>query len=97
MVTSIRPLSLSTEVRELLNEVKLPTEDLLEGPSEAIFHGIFEDQTLCGVVAIEPHGNLALLRSLAVKTQHQGNGFGHALVAMQWKLRRGQAYKPSTY
>lgn len=81
MTTSIRPVLLSTEVMELLKEVELPTEDLVEGQSGAIFHGIFEDHTLCGVVAIEPHGNLALLRSLAVKTQHQRNGFGQALVA----------------
>lgn len=81
MTTSIRPVLLSTEVMELLKEVELPTEDLVEGRSGAIFYGIFEDHTLCGVVAIEPHGNLALLRSLAVKTQHQRNGFGQALVA----------------
>lgn len=81
MTTSIRPVLLSTEVVELLKEADLPTEDLVEGQSGAIFHGIFDDHTLCAVVAIEPHGNLALLRSLAVKTQHQGNGFGQALVS----------------
>jgi N-acetylglutamate synthase-like GNAT family acetyltransferase len=79
---------LSAEVIELLKELKLPTEDLLERPDRAIFHGIFEDHELRGVVAIEAHGNLGLLRSLAVKRQHQRNGFGQALVAHAIEVAR---------
>ena len=88
MATSIRPALLSTEVIELLKELKLPTEDLLERPDRAIFHAVFEDQELCGVVAMEPHGHLALLRSLAVKRQRQRNGYGRALVAHAIELAR---------
>lgn len=66
------------EVLALLNEVKLPPEGVQEHFSE-FFVARDEADELVGCVGQERYGNVALLRSLAVKPGQQGNGLGREL------------------
>ncbi|MEO8138694.1 MAG: arsenic resistance N-acetyltransferase ArsN2 [Gemmatimonadota bacterium] len=56
----------------------LPTSDLIEGGAH--FLGVHDGRGLEGIVAIQPYGAAALLRSLAVRADRRGSGLGSALV-----------------
>ncbi len=66
-------------VRALLQRVNLPHEDLTPAHLEHVLvaHG---DAALHGVVGLEPCGDVALLRSLAVAPNVRGQGLGTRLV-----------------
>lgn len=65
------------EVTALLGANGLPIADL----SPAIrFLGVRDDGGLEGVVGVERHGDLGLLRSLAVRQDRRESGLGSALV-----------------
>ncbi len=68
------------QVKKLLSECDLPTSDISPNALESFF-GCGPEQELHGVVGLEIHGAVALLRSLAVAETHRGAGFGKALVA----------------
>lgn len=63
----------------LLEQVHLPTADIAPGPRQR-FIGARADEQVCGVVAIEPLGDIALLRSLAVAPAYRSAGLGRKLV-----------------
>ncbi len=66
-------------VRNLLRTVDLPHEDLTFGHLEDFLVACDSDD-LCGVVGLEPCGDVALLRSLAVAPAARGEGLGARLV-----------------
>lgn len=68
------------QVHRLLEEAGLPTADLTPAHLEH-FLGCGSERALDGVVGLEPHGDVALLRSLAVAAGARGRGCGGALVA----------------
>ena len=65
-------------VKTLLTEAKLP----LDGAADAFATGVVcrDGDRLVGCAAIEPHGDAALLRSVAVAPDHRGAGLGESLV-----------------
>lgn len=67
-------------VRALLAAAGLPVADLTAAHLDD-FWGCGESPNLIGVVGLEIHGAVALLRSLAVAPDGQGRGLGSALVA----------------
>jgi amino-acid N-acetyltransferase len=73
-----KPLEL--RVKDLLAESDLPTTDLSPRHLEHFFAcGPLEDPE--GVIGLEVHNEVALLRSLAVSAKSRGNGYGKELVA----------------
>lgn len=80
MTHSIQPIELSSCVETLLSDSHLPTSDLRDGSKVKLF-GCMNDAHLCGVVGLEMHGRVALLRSLVVPAAGRGSGLGAALVA----------------
>lgn len=80
MPCAIRSIAPSAALMELLAACKLPVADIsASGPAQ--FFGAFSGDTLVGAVGLEPHGQVALLRSLAVTPALRGSGLGKALVA----------------
>jgi amino-acid N-acetyltransferase len=77
-ITSAAPSDLNAVVA-LLDTVGLPHEDLTEASLQH-FQVLRREQTVCGVVGLEPAGSSALLRSLAVHPSIRGQGYGQALV-----------------
>ena len=76
------------DIQDLLRTVDLPAEDLTP---EHIAHFLVghDGRRLVGVVGMEPTGDGALLRSLAVRPAHQGEGLGGALLdAAEERARR---------
>lgn len=69
-----------TEVRRLLAESGLTTADLADHLLPHFF-GCGPRDAMSGVVGIEPFGETALLRSLAVVPSHRRAGLGSRLVA----------------
>lgn len=70
--------SLSAAVA-MLQAAKLPTEDLTAGHCEHFFYtGTAAAPT--GLVGLEFHGDVALLRSLVVAPERRGTGEGSALL-----------------
>ena len=76
----IEPVPCNPEVAALLAASGLPVDDLGKAARLNLF-GIREKGRLGGVVGIDLHGNLALLRSLAVDATLRSAGYGRALVA----------------
>jgi len=77
------------DIQDLLRAVDLPAEDLTP---EHLAHFLAgrDGRRLIGVVGMEPTGDGALLRSLAVRPTHQGGGAGTRLLeAMETQARRG--------
>jgi amino-acid N-acetyltransferase len=70
----------ATAARRLLAECGLPTADL-EAPHFEHFFGCGNAQAPDGIVGVEPHGDAALLRSLAVAERSRERGCGRELVA----------------
>lgn len=75
-------------IRSLLQSCDLPHEDLTSAHLEDFLVG-HEDGTLRGVVGLEPCGDVALLRSLAVSPTARGEGLGARLV----EAAEDQAYE----
>lgn len=67
-------------VKRLLAECGLPTADITAEHLKHFF-GLGTPQALVGVVGIEPCGEAALLRSLAVSAPLRGRGWGGRLLA----------------
>jgi N-acetylglutamate synthase-like GNAT family acetyltransferase len=67
-------------VLTLLEGAGLPTADLTSFPGLQMWVLQAKD-SLLGVIALEPFGTVALLRSLAVAPEYRRRGFGHKLVA----------------
>ena len=65
--------------KRLLTECNLPTSDLDAARFESFF-GCGRKDDLNGIVGVELHGQVALLRSLAVAPGVRGTGCGRALV-----------------
>lgn len=68
------------EVKMLLASVQLPTIDITPEHMDHFF-GAWASSSLEGVVGVELHGSVALLRSLAVATSKRGSGLGSELLA----------------
>lgn len=73
------------DILALLQRCDLPTEDL---ESQHLRHFLVcrHAGRVVGTVGFELHGELGLLRSLAVAPEHRGRGVGHAL----WARIRGK-------
>ncbi len=69
----------ASQVKQLLAESSLPTSDLSPEHLEDFF-GCGSVEALEGVVGLEIHGSVALLRSLAVSVNRRGGGYGKALL-----------------
>lgn len=84
------PVRPDSEVEALLEAAALPIADLRTAPGLHLF-GVRADLRLVGVVGVEVHGAVGLLRSLAVGEKYRGEGRGRALVshAESWAFRRG--------
>jgi amino-acid N-acetyltransferase len=67
-------------VRCLLSEAELPTSDITPEKLETFF-ACESDGELEGVVGLELHGTVGLLRSLVVSPRSRSRGLGSALVA----------------
>jgi amino-acid N-acetyltransferase len=67
-------------VEALLASASLPSSDLTPAHL-ADFFGCGPENSPAGIVGIEVHGSVALLRSLAVTEKSRGRGCGKALVA----------------
>jgi amino-acid N-acetyltransferase len=67
-------------VKHLLAESGLPTADITPDKL-ATFFAADDDGRVPGVVGLELHGRVGLLRSLAVDSRHRSAGLGSALVA----------------
>lgn len=64
-------------VTDLLAASKLPTDDLPNGLPH--FFVVKKDEQLIGTAGVEIHGFYALLRSVAVAADFQGQGIAHEL------------------
>ncbi|MBS0580365.1 MAG: GNAT family N-acetyltransferase [Proteobacteria bacterium] len=78
MTAAIAAESLGPELVRLLAENQLPTADLPVSPAH--FFTARADGHLLGLVGLEPRGDGALLRSLAVARAARGLGIGTGLV-----------------
>lgn len=90
MTYSIEPIEPGGSVEALLSANHLPTSDL-KGGARVMLFGCVTDARLRGVVGLEIHGQVALLRSLAVPASERSSGLGAALVAHaeQFAARQG--------
>ncbi len=88
----IQPISYTPQVEALLQSAELPTSDLGTAPGLQLF-GVADAHGLIAVVGVEPHGEVGLLRSLAVAAESRGMGLGRALVrhAEAWARAQGVA------
>lgn len=68
------------DVKKLLASAQLPTVDITPEHMEHFF-AAWADSSLEGVVGVELHGSVALLRSLAVVASKRGSGLGSELLA----------------
>jgi len=86
-VETIRP---GPEVESLLAEAALPVADLRDNRVLTLL-GIRDAGQLAGIVGIEVHGEVGLLRSLAVAPARRGAGLGGRLVseAEAWAVKQG--------
>lgn len=87
---NIEPIELDCEVEMLLASEDLPVSDL-RSPNQASFFGVRVGGHIVGVVAIELHGNVGLLRSLVVGMDSRKTGCGRELVAKAeaWASEKG--------
>jgi amino-acid N-acetyltransferase len=77
-------------IRALLETVDLPTADV--GAEGQIFLVARAGDAVLGCVALEPHGEDVLLRSLAVSPARQGTGIGRTLHARAIALARERGF-----
>lgn len=77
----------------LLEQCGLPVADIAPGPNQEFFGAGGKNglTSLTGLVGLERHGPVALLRSLAVSPAQRGNGLGRQLVAQaeQYAISQG--------
>lgn len=86
----VETIGLNDEVTALLMEAELPTSDLSTRRGLNLL-GLKQGRRLVGVIGIEVHGKVALLRSLAVAPARRNCGCGAVLVsnAEAWAADRG--------
>ncbi|MEW9799719.1 GNAT family N-acetyltransferase [Alteromonas sp. CYL-A6] len=87
---AIAPLFPDEEMLDLLKSCLLPVSDI--SLSERIlFYGCHEHGSLCALIGLELHGNVAMLRSLAVTFGARKRGLGRSLVifAEHQAMKRG--------
>jgi len=87
--TPIEAIADLSMVLPLLEQCGLPTADIADGPSQGFF-GICASDGLKGLVGLERHGPVALLRSLAVSPGLRGRGLGRRLVAYAEQVAASQ-------
>lgn len=75
----ISPIALDQRVLDLLVASGLPIEDLGDDVPR-LYAGAEEEGRLIGIVAIELHGDVGLLRSLSVRPDARGMGLSLALI-----------------
>lgn len=80
MAHAVHPIDVTPAAEALLAANALPVSDLRGDPPVVLF-GAGADDRLDGVVGLELHGTVALLRSLAVDADARRGGLGMALVA----------------
>ena len=87
---NIKPLEVTDEVESLLSSAGLPVADLRNSGRLQLF-GVRSDDQIIGLIGIESHGTVGLLRSLVVIDTHRKGGYGQALVtqAEAWACRNG--------
>jgi amino-acid N-acetyltransferase len=73
------------QVIALLGANGLPVTDLTP---EILLLGVHDSLGLEGIVGVEPHGTVGLLRSLAVRQDRRGSGLGSALVLEAERMAR---------
>lgn len=72
-------------IRRLLDRESLPSVDLTEDALEHFL--VYRDEKgVAGAVGLERYGEVALLRSLVVASEHRGHGLGKRLVAAAEEL-----------
>jgi amino-acid N-acetyltransferase len=72
-------------IRWLLDMESLPSVDITEDALEHFL--VYRDELgVAGVVGLERYGEVALLRSLVVTSEHMGRGLGKRLVAAAEEL-----------
>ncbi len=76
-------------VKSLLSEAGLPASDIAPGLLGHFF-ACGSREAPMGVVGLELYGEVALLRSLAVRPAHRRGGLGSALVAHAERHARAQ-------
>ena len=86
-----RPSSVLT-VAHLLREAGLPSSDLTSAHLEH-FLACGSSDAPEGIVGIELHGDVALLRSLAVSAKSRDRGYGRELVVQAERLAQSQGAK----
>lgn len=79
-------------IRALLRECELPVEDL-SPDDHSHFLVVHEGTRLRGCVGLEPAGDAALLRSLAVRPSDRGRGLGARLVAAAERRARAAEHR----
>lgn len=79
MRTRFSAIAPDAAARRLLEESGLPHADL-DQPGVRLF-GLYFDDDLAGMVGLEAHGKVGLLRSLAVAPEHRGTGLGVVMTA----------------
>ncbi len=72
-------------IRRLLHEAQLPSDDLNEQALD-YFLVLENGNSLQGAVGLEHYGDVALLRSLVIANEARGRGFGTELAAAAEKL-----------
>lgn len=90
MKHEIETIDIDAEAETLLTAAALPIADLRDA-RETTFFGVRDAGRLVAITGVEVHGDVGLLRSLAVDQDRRGGGLGHALVlyAEEWSRRRG--------
>lgn len=66
------------EILKLLNDNSLPVKDI--DLNHQNFWGLFLDDQMVGIGALEIKGDFALLRSLAIQKKYQNNGYGNQVL-----------------
>lgn len=79
-------------IKALLHAAHLPTDDLTEALL-ANFLVAREADMVVGVVGVEHHGAIALLRSLVVQESARGEGFGAKLLDAAESLARSSSVR----
>lgn len=82
------------QIKNLLHSVDLPIEGVLQNITNYLL--LFEGRQLIGTVGLEIYGKKALLRSLAIASGQQGNGYGqklcHRIIMKAKKLKISELY-----
>jgi amino-acid N-acetyltransferase len=79
-------------IRELLVDAGLPVTDLTDA-TPVRFWLVRDQGRVVGTVALERHGNVAMLRSLAVRPDHRRTGLGRALIEHAERCARDEGIR----